>query len=99
MVELDVDSVQLLLTGLGVQVLVVSGGLRVDGPDYGAWNGDEKNLVLESSEDVEDGVVQGALQRSGGVRGNSVHVNVLLLWGAHAAPPSHVSLSVRSSHY
>lgn len=99
MVALDVDSLQLLSTSLGVQVLVVLSGLRVDSVDDGAWDEDKEDLVLESSEDIEDGVVQSTLQRSGGVRRNSVHVDVLLLGGADASPPAHVSLSVRSCHY
>lgn len=96
---LDVDSLQLLSTSLGVQIFVVLSGLRVDSVDDSAWNEDKEDLVLESSEDIEDGVVQSTLQRSGGVWGNSVHVDVLLFGGADASPPSHVSLSVRSSHY
>lgn len=96
--NLNVDSLQLLSTSLGVQVLVVLSGLGVDGVENGTRNDDKKSLVLNSSEGVEHRVVQSTLQRLGGEWGNSVHVDVLLLWGAHRAPPAHISLSVRSSH-
>lgn len=96
---LNVDSLQLLSTSLGVQVLVVVSGRNPDVPDDNSWENDKQGLVLGSSEDVEHGVVQVALQRSGGIRRNGVGSNVFLGWGTHVTPPSHVSSWTGACHF
>lgn len=95
---LNVDSLQLLSTSLGVQVLVVVSSRDPNVPDDNCRKNDEQSLVLGSSEHVEDGVVQVALQRSGGIRRNGVGGNVFLGWGTHVTPPSHVSSWTGACH-
>lgn len=96
---LSVDNFQLLSTSLGVQVLVVVSGTSPDVPNNHTWNDDVQSLVLGSSENVEHRVVQVTLQWLGSERGNSVGVDVFLVWGTHVAPPSHVSLWSSASHF
>lgn len=95
---LNVNSLQLLSTSLGVQVLVVVSSGNPHVPDDNSRNNNEQGLVLGSSEGVEEGVVQVTLQRLSGVRRNGVGGNVLLGWGTHVTPPSHVSFSMWACH-
>lgn len=95
--RLNVDSLQLLSTGLGVKELVVVSGPSPPLPDDDTWNDDEKSLVLNSSEDVEDGIVSNTLEWSLSEWRNGVGGDTLLWGGTQGSPPSHVSLSVWST--
>lgn len=94
----SVGNLQLLSTGLGVQVLVVVSGLGPHIPHDNGGDHDVEHLVFDSSKRVEHGVVGSAFQRLGGVRRHGVRGDVLLGGGTQGSPPAQVCLWCNSSH-